>query len=420
MDKLSSEIKMTKIVIVGAGFGGLQAALGLEKKYKNNKNFSTTLIDKRDYHLFAPNLFEVATAEEELVSVKQLKSSIALPIRKILHGKNIRFLQGQVNSVEAQRNRLAMDGKIIEYDFLVLALGSQSDFFNIPGAEANALTLKDLPDALRIRNAVEFAIQAHRMDVNKNTLRVVVAGGGYTGVELVGELKGLLDFLAWKNQYPREKIELEIIEAANKLVPGFDNRLSQDVYDRLRDLDVRVRLSARIATVDSHLLELMGGEKIAHDVLIWTTGVKACGMDMGSSLALDKKGRLPVNGFFQIDGHHNVFALGDIACVLDPSGKPVPSSAQDACDQGKYLAKALPYIMKNQTPPKAYVPDKHGFIVNVGGKWAVMSYKGFYCKGFLAFVIDSLAHLNYYISIVGVYKAIKWLVFQVEMYNRND
>jgi len=411
---------MTKIVIVGAGFGGLQTALGLEKKFRKKKDISITLIDKRDYHLFTPNLFEVATAEEELVSVKQLKSSVTLPIRKILGGKNIKFVQGQINSVEARQNRLQTRGKFIDYDFLVLALGSQSDFFNIPGAQENSLTLKDLPDALRIRNAVEFAVQNHRMDVNKNTLRVVVAGGGYTGVELVGELKGLVNFLAWKNGYPREKIELEIIEAANKLVPGFDDRLSQDAYDRLRDLDVRVRLSARIAAVDSHLLELMGGEKIAHDVLIWTTGVKACDMYMGSSMTLDKKGRLPVNGFLQLDGHHNIFALGDIARVLDQAGKPVPSSAQDACDQGKYLAKAIPYIIKNQTPPKTYVPNKHGFIVNVGGKWAVMNYKGFYAKGFLAFVIDGLAHLNYYISIIGVWRAVKWYAFQLEMYDRND
>ena len=106
--------------------------------------------------------------------------------------------------------------------------------------------------------------------------------------------------------------------------------------------------------------------------------------------------------------------------MLDETGKPVPSSAQDAVDQAKYLAQALTYIQKNQQPLKPYQPNKHGFIVNIGGKWAVMSYKGFYSTGLLAFAVDKLAHLNYFISIVGWWKAVKWLLFQLEMYGRND
>jgi NADH dehydrogenase len=163
----------------------------------------------------------------------------------------------------------------------------------------------------------------------------------------------------------------------------------------------------------------MSGDKIAYDVLLWTAGVKACDIHMEAA-ELDKKGRLPVNGLFQAKGHENIFALGDIACVMGTDGRPVPSSAQDAEDQAAYLAYALPYIMKNQKPPQAYKNIKHGFIVNVGGKWAIMSYNGIYLTGWLAYFIDKLAHLRYYMSMVGFFKAVKIVLFQMEIYSRND
>lgn len=410
---------MTNIVIVGGGFGGLGAALGLARRFKNNKNIEITLIDKRDYHLFTPNLFEVATAEEELVSTEQIKKTITLPFKEILHGRQVTFIKSEVEEIDQVKKLVNLGHKQISYDYLILALGSESDYLNIPGAQQFALVLKDLPDALRVRNQIEFAIQSHRYDSSKKTVRIVVAGGGYTGVELAAELKGLVDFLAWKNQYPREKIEIEIIEGANVLVPGFDARLSGDVYGRMIELGVRVRLSARVTSVDRNFIELMSGDKIAYDVLLWTTGVKACSAHMNVE-GLDRKGRLPVNEFFQVLKHQDVFALGDLACVMGGNGKPVPSSAQDAEDQAKYVAYALPFILKNQKPPKPYKNIRHGFIVNVGGKWAIMSYNGIYLTGWLAYFVDKLAHLKYYASLVGYYKAVKNVIFQMEIYSRND
>ena len=407
---------MVNIVIVGGGFSGLGAALGLAKK---DKNIFVTLVDRRDYHLFSPNLFEVASSEEELSTTSQMKKSITLSFAEVLKGTGVKFIKSGLQKINPEKNQIELDHKQINYDYLILALGSQSDYFNIPGAQKFVLGLKDLPDALRIRNRIEFAIAAHRFDINKKTVRLVVAGGGYTGVELAGELKCLADFLAWKNQYPREKIEIEIIEGANQLVPGFDSRLSRDALGRLQELGVRVRLSSRVTKVDEHFVELMSGDKIAYDVLMWSAGIKACDSHMEIT-QLDKKGRLPVNEFFQVATHQNVFAIGDIACVLDSQGKPVTSSAQDAADQAKYLVYALPFILKNQKPPFPYKNIKHGFIVNVGGKWAIMSYNGIYLTGWLAYFIDELAHLQYYISVVGFYKAVKCVIFQMEIYSRND
>jgi NADH dehydrogenase len=410
---------MINIVIVGGGFGGLGAALGLERKFHHDKNIAVTLIDKRDYHLFTPNLFEVAASEEELTTISQMKKSVTLPFAEILRGKNIRFIKSGLKRIDPAKKLLELDHKQINYDYLILALGSQSNFFNIPGVQKYALVLKDLPDALRIRNQIEFAVSAHKFDVSKKTVRLVMAGGGYMGVELAGELKGLVDFLAWKNQYPPEKIEIEIIEAAGRLVPGSNSRVSEDAYGRLRELGVRVRLSARISEVDEHFVKLLSGDKIVYDALLWTAGIKAsdCRMEV---VGLDKNGRLPVNEFFQVQNHPNVFALGDMAAVLDGKGRSAPASTQNAEDQGKYLASALPYIIKNQKPPLPYKNQKRSFVINVGGKWAIMSNNGKYLTGWLAYFIDKLAHLRYYTSLVGFYKALKCVIFQMEIYGRND
>lgn len=410
---------MTKIVIVGGGFGGIQTALRLGKKFRNNQDVQLSLIDQRDYHLFTPNLFEVATSEEELTTLAQMKGSITIPYAEIFQRTKVEFIKNSLKRIDPIQKLLELEHKQVNYDYLVLALGSQSDFFGIPGAEQFSMVLKSLPDALRVRNQIEFAMQSHRFDASKKTVRIVVAGGGYTGVELAGELKGLVDFLSWKNQYPREKIEIEIIEGSNSLVPGFDPRLSRDAYGRLQELGVRVRLSARVSAVDEHFVSLASGDKIAYDVLLWSAGIKACDSHIEVS-NLDHKGRLPVNGFFQVGSHQDIFALGDIACVLDSKGQPVPSSAQDAQDQAKYVAYALSYIIKNQKPPEAYKNIKHGFIVNIGGKWAIMSYNGIYITGWFAYLADKIAHLRYYISIVGLWKALKAVIFQMEIYSRND
>lgn len=398
----------------------MRVALDLEKKFHSDKDIQITLVDQRDYHLFNPNLFEVAASAEELTSLTQLKKSIALPLKDILQGKNIKLVIGELKQTDPQKKQILVGQKQIEFDYLILSLGSKSDFLNIPGAEKFGLVLKHLPDAFRIRNQVEFAIQSHKLDVNKKNLKIVVAGGGYTGLELAGELKGLVDFLAWENQYPREKIEIEVIEASPKLVSGFDSRLSQDAYDRLRDLAIHVRLSSRITEVEQNFISLMSGEKIAYDVLIWTVGIKPCPINCPVAMPLDHKGRLCTNEYLQLPGHQNIFALGDIACVVGINGQPVPASAQDAIDQGRYVAKVLPLVMRNKLPEEKYSAKSHGFIVNLGGKWAVVANKKFYTAGYLGYIVDQLAHIRYFASLIGIFKAIKYVWFEAELYSRND
>ncbi|MEK7161571.1 MAG: NAD(P)/FAD-dependent oxidoreductase, partial [Patescibacteria group bacterium] len=398
---------MTKIVIIGGGFGGLRAALDLEKQYKNDANTQIFLVDKRDYHLFAPNLFEAATADDELTTIKQIKKSITLPFAEILAGKKIQFVQGECLSIDSAQKKVNLKGRSLVYDFLIFASGSESDYYDIPGAKEFGLPLKTLPDALRIRNKIEFVFQAKALDFTKKNLHFVIAGGGYTGTEVAGELKGFLDFLAWKYQYPRQKVEVAIVEAASKLVEGFDDRLSADSYNSLQELGVHVRVASRISKVDQNFIELMSGEKLAYDALIWTAGVKALTLDCSSHLAKDRKGRIVVNEFLQVRGAENIMAFGDTACVLGKDGNPVFDSAQNALAQGRYVAWAAPYLLQNKKPPLPYKNKPHGFILSLGGKWAILDYNNFYFKGFIAYAVATLAHFRYFASLMGIIKAIK-------------
>src|SRR5574340_39618 len=231
---------MKKIIIVGAGFAGLNLALALEKKFRRDDGVSITLADKNDYHLFSPSLYETAASEEELAGISRLKSGIALPLKWILRGKKIVFVKGELKFVDQERKKISVGRAELDYNYLVLAVGSQSDYHTVPGAGEFALPFKTLPDALRIRNDLEFAVQAHRLDAAKRTLRVIIAGRGYSGVELAVNLALNLNFIAWKNQYPREKIELEIIEAKNQLIEDLSGQENQILLQRLKELGIKV------------------------------------------------------------------------------------------------------------------------------------------------------------------------------------
>ncbi len=410
---------MTNIVIVGAGYTGVLSALTLSKKFKNQKDVSLTLINKTSYQLFVSNLYEVATAEEEFTTISQLKKSITIPLTEIFAGTKVKLVKAEVTHIDQLQKTITAGVANFPYDYLVIATGSVSDYFGIEGAEKFARPLKSLTDALAIKNQLEFAIQAHRLDVNKKNIHIVVAGGGYTGVELAAELSHEVNILAWKNSYPLEKIEITVVEALGQVISGFSERLSQDALWALKDRGVRVNLSSPIFKVGEHFVELVTGEKIAYDVLVWTTGVRARVLPFAQPVDTDRKGRLITNQFLQVEKYPNIFAGGDAACVINKDGKPAPPSAQDAVEHGLYLGSALPVLMQNQKP-SPYVGKKHGFIVTVGGRRAIMDYNGFYIKGWLAYLVRICAQINYYRKVVGWYKAIWYAWFDQEMYSRND
>jgi NADH dehydrogenase len=248
---------------------------------------------------------------------------------------------------------------------------------------------------------------------------MVIAGGGYTGVEFAGELAKSLHILAWKNQYPPEKLEILVVEGTNQIIPGLDDRLSKNGLQRLLDLGVRVQLQSFITSVDKNFISFANGERLSYDILVWSAGVKARPINLAPEVVKDKKGRLIVNSNLQLEKFPYAFAIGDCASFVDSSGRAAPPTAQDAVHQADFLSKALPKIMVNKKP-SPYKGYKHGFIVVIGGKWAVVKWGRFYGKGWWVYVLRQLVNLHYYSTLVGMMKAIRYVWFQVKIYSRND
>lgn len=335
--------KQTKIVIAGSGFAGLLCALKLEKRYRNNRFVTITLLDRHDYHLFTPNLYEVVAAEEEFTSVSQLKKSVAVPFREILAGKSLDFAKGEITAIENRKKIIRLGAKAVEYDYLVLALGTVPNYLNIPGAREFSLPLRGLADALRIRNSVEFLVQSHRLDPAKKTLHIVIAGGGGTGVELAGALAGLADRVAWKNNYPRESIKITILESSSQVLNAFGGRAGQDALLRLKELGVSVDLGKYIYRVERQFVEFLSTERIGYDLLVWDTGEKGPDLKFETEAQRDGKGRLKTNQNLQLIGSDDIFALGDLGVIIDASGKESSGcGVEHALAQAQYVAQSLP------------------------------------------------------------------------------
>ena len=410
---------MTKIVIIGAGFAGLKAALELEKRYKKDKSVSVTLIDKHDYHLYSPSLYEVAASEEEFSSISQLEKSVVLPLPQLLSGKRINFIQGEASFVDQRQKKVKVGIREIGYDYLVLAAGSGPEFYNIPGAQQHGLPLKNLTEAFRIRNALEFAVQSHTQDAIKQYIRFVVAGGGHTGVELAGEMSKLADILAWKYNYPREKIEIVILESSNQLIPDFNSQESKEVVGRLLDLGVEIKILSLIFKVTGQLVELLDGERIHYDVLVWTAGVRAANVPSSLPWPCDRRGHLQVDGVLRVKGFDNIFAIGDIADTKSNRGLRMATTAQAGMAEAKFLAQSLPKLLQNKKPREfAYTP--HPFVVSVGGKWALVKFQQRYLSGYIGYLVRLAADFRYYSSLIGWVKALKYTLFRAEIFGRND
>lgn len=400
------------VVVLGGGFAGLNAALNIHHQTPETK---ITLIDKEDYHLYYPNLYEVASSEEDFVDIRSLKRSVALPFAEILP-KKINFIQGKVASINTSGD-VEVDGKKIPFDYLIVALGSVPDCFGIEGLEENSLPMRGVNDALRIKNEIELMYQMHE-DVLKKQLRIVIGGGGFTGVELTGELLNLLEILNWKYNYPKEKVELMIIEGMGSLLPGLDSEVGKNIYDRLTAMGVNVRLNNLITKVDKNQIHVNTGEMINFDLMIWTGGIKCAPLPFTTKVELDKKGRCIVDEYLAIPGT-NVYLIGDNASVMR-DGKPIPQTATQAIYAADYVSCLISAKIWDCTAKK-YVPKDFPYIIPVRGKWAVMhTPDGEIFYGLFPWLMHIGAALRYFTRLVGPFRALKFVFFETKLYMRND
>ena len=323
--------KYPRVVIVGAGFGGLQAAQSLA-----NADVEVILIDRNNYYTFIPLLYQVATAQ---LSPEQ----VAVPIRNFFRGcSNVSFLQAEVRQIDFVAKVIQADDRTLSYDYLVLATGSRSQFFGIQGAKNTAFPLKNLSHAINLRNHLlncfEQGERESDYERRKQLLTVAIVGGGATGVELAGALVELVTNVLQKD-YPRlnpQDITLILLQSGDRLFKEFPKSLGEYTAKKLRRLEVKVMLQSRVSQVSSDGFELDDGTYFPAATVIWAVGVEGAIPRSFPFLQTEIQGKISVLPTLQVADYPKVFAIGDLAGIKTLSGV-----APEALQQGVYVASAI-------------------------------------------------------------------------------
>jgi NADH:ubiquinone reductase (H+-translocating) len=385
---------MTKIVIVGAGFGGLAAARNLAAHTKNDVQI--TIIDRRNHHLFQPLLYQVAMAGLS-------PAEIAIPVRTVMSPyKNAEVLLGHVDRVEASEQYVLRDGEKIQYDYLVLACGSIHSYFGNENWESHAPGLKNIEQATEIRRRVLEAFEQAECvsdpETQKELLTFVVVGGGPTGVELAGALGEISRYTLSKDfrHIDPRRTRIILIEAGPCILPSFDERLSRRATRDLEMLGVTVWTSTKVTDIRSDGVAL-GKEFVRARTVLWAAGVKASPLGQCLNTELDRSGRVLIQPDLSVAKYPNVFVIGDQSLLKDESGKPLPGLAPVAMQQGWHAAKNILSLLNGrQTEPFRYL-DK-GQMATIGRRQAIAEFKGVRLTGFIAWLAWLLVHVYYLIG----------------------
>ena len=393
-----------RVVIVGAGFGGLTAAQALRRAASH-----VTLIDQRNYHLFQPLLYQVATAGLS-------PADIAVPIRSILRRQyNTKTLLGEVTGVDKAARLVLAGDRQVPYDFLVIATGASHAYFGHDDWAPFAPGLKSLDDATAIRRRILLAFeQAETSDDPHERRRLgnfVIIGGGPTGVELAGaiaELSKKALIKDFRNIDPRHA-RIILIEAGPRLLPSFPERLSARAKRSLERLGVDVRLGHPATSCDARGISI-GEERIDAATTIWAAGVAASPAAVWLGANKDRAGRVIVSADFSLADHPEIFVLGDTAAAKDRAGRSLPGVAPVAKQEAHYVAKIILARITGRPAPKPFRYKNAGNLATIGRRAAVVDFGWFRMSGFPAWVLWSAAHIYFLIGFRNrVVVSLDWL-----------
>jgi NADH:ubiquinone reductase (H+-translocating) len=381
-----------RVVIVGGGFGGLNAALALK-----HADADISIIDRHNYHLFQPLLYQVATAGLS-------PSQIATPIRQILsQSKNTTVLLATVTDVDLDTSEVMTENGRIAFDYLILATGARHAYFDRDEWERFAPGLKKIDEATHIRKRLLLAFEkAEAMpddDHRQHLLSFVVVGGGPTGVEMAGAIAELARHTIasdFRNINP-SLARVFLIEAGPRILPTFPEKLSQSAEAQLRKLGVEVLTADPVTEIGAANVTLRSGRAIETSTVIWSAGVMASPAAKWLRSDSDRAGRIKVPADLRLPGHRNVFVIGDTASVTDAKGTAVPGVAPAAKQMGKYVANAiLADIAGKSTQPFIY--KNYGNLATIGRKAAVADFGCFQLTGFPAWLVWGLVHVGFLIG----------------------
>jgi NADH dehydrogenase len=353
------------IIIIGAGYGGLTAALRLERLFKPIPFFKIHLIDKYPFHTIKTQLHEAAVR----------KADVSIPLYKILKNKNIQFHLGEVKNIDVQNKIIQIDDKQITFQFLVIAIGSKVNFYKIPGMEENSFPLQTVHDADNIYEHISkiCARAASENDemLRKDNLRFVIGGGGLSGVEFAAELADHTSKCVVNFNIDNKDVEIIIIEVAHKLVPFMEESFAKRIEKRLIEKGVKILTGSKIEKRTNDEIFLANGKIIKSKNFIWTGGIRVSDLIKRGGLKTSSVGRLIVNEYLQAVNDKYIFAIGDSANAINPvTGKPVPAAAQFALQQGRLAAENI-FAEITGKPKKKYYPKVLGEVVSLGKHLAI-------------------------------------------------
>ena len=397
-----------KIVILGGGFAGVECAKQLEKEFGNNPEIELVMVSEDNFLLFTPMLPQVASGMIET-------RHIVLPIRTIC--KKTKFYESRIKNIDPYGKIVTLWGTgdkrsiSLHYDFLVVALGSETNFFGMADVEKNAYTMKTLNDAVMLRNRVIDMLEQAENETNpilrKSFLNFVVVGGGFAGIETAGELMDLL--LDARKYYPtihKDDIKVIVLEALGMILPGFNTKLANFAKDKMVERGIDIRLKTAVTSFDGNEVTTKSLDENLKDsidtseinsvitkTLIWTAGVTPVNT-IKRSMFKTEKGKVLVNDFLEVTDFPGVFAIGDCALHIDPeTQRPLPPTAQIAEAQAKIAVKNLISLIKNSTKEK-FVYHSKGQMAIIGKRSGIATFLGMNISGFWAWLIWRNVYLS--------------------------
>lgn len=419
---------MKNILIIGGGYAGIAAAKKLAKHFKKDGEASITLIDKRPFHTLMTELHEVAGHRVE-------PDSVRIPYAKVFGVSKVQVEMDAIVSIDFAKKEAKSETTVYPYDYLVLGAGAEPEFFGIPGIKENCFTLWSFDDAMKLRFHVddifEKAVAEPNREKRRKMLTFVVAGAGFTGVEMAGELLEWRDAMSAKWLIDPKDVRIVIIEAMSSILPFFEEDLRDKIAAYLKKHDVELLTGTAITGAEPGVVQLKTGESIQTNTFIWTAGVS--GNQFADSLGLstgpfgknpeagkrNRRGRLLVTSEMRSVDYPDVFPVGDNLWFIEGE-KPLPQIVETALQTGICAAEnIIADIEKSEKyPHKKFKSDYHGFMVSVGGKYAVSNAMNIKMSGIFAQAMKHFVNLHYLIGVAGINQC--WEYIKHEFLDRKD
>ncbi len=398
-------MKQTRIVVLGGGYGGVEAVKRLHRSLKKRRDIEIVLVDKNPYHTFMTELHEVAGSRVE-------PGAVAISFRKIFGGKKVTVITDRIATIDFKARKLVGSVGEYPYDYLVIGVGAEPEFYDIPGIKDNAFTLWSLGEAVAIRRHIHdvFSMASKQTDPAKRAeyLTFAIAGAGFTGMELAGELKDWRARLCTEHGIDPSEVRIVVIEAVDKVLPTMPPKLQLKARRYLEKKGVQFMLGTPITGAEPGRVLLGDKGSLACRTFIWTAGIKACRFASSLRLSIARRhGRLHTNEFMQSTDYPDVYVVGDVVCY-EENGKMLPQIVETAVQTADTAAHNIVADIEG-TPKKAFRSSYHGNMVSLGAGWGVAYVLGIPMSGFLAILSKHLINVIHFLGVAGVNQVWEYL-----------